>query len=118
VPPAHVWTTPDQSNLCTEYERAPIYSLTFPTREGCQKWVQERSCQPGFSCFDGCNWRGCDYGGDSMTSTLLSCSVSIAPYVHFAPGTSKPTERLDWAWMVTQFKIALRPRERQMIVVG
>jgi hypothetical protein len=53
-----------------------------------------------------------------MTSTLLSCSVSIVPYVHFEPGTSKPTERLDWAWIVTQFKIALRPRERRLIVVG
>jgi hypothetical protein len=93
-------------------------ALTFPTREGCQKWVQERSRQPGFQCFDGCNWRQCNDAGDGMDSTLLACSVSVVPYVHFEPGTSKPSHQLDWAGMVTQFKIALRPRERRLIVVG
>jgi hypothetical protein len=95
-----------------------MYSLTFPTREGCQKWVQERSCQPGFQCFDGCNWRQCNDAGDGMDSTLLACSVSVVPDVHFEPGTSKPSHQLDWAGMVTQLKITLRPRERRMIVVG
>jgi hypothetical protein len=53
-----------------------------------------------------------------MTTTLASCSISVVSHVHFEPGTSKPSERLDWAWMVAQLKVTLRPRERRMIVVG
>jgi hypothetical protein len=116
--PAPVWTTPAKSNVCTEYLREPIYSLTFPTREGCQNWVQARSCQPGFTCFDGCNWRQCNYSGDGMSSTLLACSVALVPDVPFQPGTTKPSAQLDWAWVITQLKSALRPRERHMFVVG
>jgi outer membrane protein OmpA-like peptidoglycan-associated protein len=118
-PPKPVWTTPKQSNVCTEYERPPSEALSFETRAACEKWVQERSCQPGFTCFDGCNWRTCTSGGDTTISTLLECSVALAVDLQFQANTAKlQTAEPDWTVIVAGLERALRPAERSITVLG
>lgn len=118
-PPKPVWTTPHQSNVCTQYARAPVSGPSFDTREACEKWVQERSCQPGFTCFDGCNWRTCTSGGDTTISTLVECSVALAVNLQFQANTAKlQTAEPDWAVIVAGLERALRPPERSIAVLG
>jgi hypothetical protein len=97
APPQHVWTTPEQSNVCTEYERAPLYTPTYETREACEEWVKARSCQPGFSCFDGCNWRTCTDRGDGMNTTLLGCHFGVVAHFEFQTNATKLSPEPDWA---------------------
>lgn len=118
APPKSVWTTPNQSNVCTEYARAPLNSPSFDTREACQTWVQERSCQPGFTCFDGCNWRTCTSGGDTTISTLVECSVALLVDLQFRANTAKLSAEPDWAVVVAGVERVLRPPERSIAVLG
>ena len=34
------------------------------------------SCRPNTTCFDGCNWSGCDSNGTPIPSTLAYCSMA------------------------------------------
>jgi outer membrane protein OmpA-like peptidoglycan-associated protein len=117
-PPKPVWTTPEKSNLCAEYARASLYSPSYDTREACEKWVKERSCQPGFSCFDGCNWRTCTSHGDGMIGTLLGCSFGLAVELEFQADTTKLSPEPDWTTLLTGVQRVLRAPERTMIVLG
>jgi len=118
APSRPVWTTPKSSNVCTEYARAPLYAQIYYTREECEKWVRERGCQPGYRCFDGCNWGGCMPGGDAMTSTSMMCWVAFTSDIHFEPGTSKLSRQPDWKFLVTQIQGAFRAPERHLLVLG
>jgi outer membrane protein OmpA-like peptidoglycan-associated protein len=117
-PPKLVWSTPSRSNVCTGYARAPVSGPSFDTREACEKWVQERSCQPGFTCFDGCNWRTCTSGGETTISTLVECSVALAVELKFQANTAKLSAEPDWAVIVAGIERALRPHERSITVLG
>lgn len=117
-PPKLVWSTPSKSNDCVEV-RAPVSGPSFDTREACEKWVRDRSCQPGFTCFDGCNWRTCASGGDTTISTLLECSVALAVDLQFQANTAKlQTAEPDWAVIVAGLERALRSPERSITVLG
>src|SRR5204863_6174253 len=73
-----VWTTPSDSDACTEYARrfAPEHRL-FDAKQQCDAWVKERRCRPGRVCSDGCNTVSCDGSGMKTISTIAECSVYL-----------------------------------------
>ncbi|HEX2873244.1 MAG TPA: hypothetical protein VHP33_18425 [Polyangiaceae bacterium] len=117
-PPPKVWTTPERSNVCTEYARAPAAMPTYETREACEEWVKQRSCQPGYTCYDGCNWNTCTGRGEGMISTLLGCTFGVAYDFEFQTGTTKLSSEPDWSMWVPGLQRALRVPERKMTLLG
>lgn len=117
-PPPQVWTTPENSNVCTEYQRAPVAMPTYETREACEEWVNKRFCQPGYTCYDGCNWNTCTVRGDGMITTALGCTFDVVFAFEFQPGTTKLRPEPDWATWVPGLERALRVPERNLILLG
>lgn len=113
-----VWTTPEQSNVCTEYQRAPMAMPTYETREACEEWVKKRSCQPGYTCYDGCNWNTCTVRGDGMNTTLLGCTFGVAFHFEFRAGTTKVSSETDWGTWVPALQRVLRVPERNLTMLG
>lgn len=104
--------------MCTEFARGPQSTSTFDTREACEEWVRTRYCQPGFRCFDGCNWNTCTRDGSTTISTLLGCSMTFLVNFEFQANTVKLNAEPDWAIAVAGVERALRPAERTVSVLG
>ena len=114
-----VWTTPADSDVCTEYARgsAPEFAQ-FETQQSCESWVKARRCRPGFRCFDGCNYLACYADGSDTISTLMFCAVAIRTTVEFAPKSAKLGKAPDWATLLASIQSILRVRERVLHVSG
>ncbi len=112
------WTTSKNSNECSENSAGDTsYYQHFQTREECETWVKERSCRPGFACFDGCNWGGCDGDGKGMTQTLLGCP-SLAYNFEFSPRSMDVQKEPDWAWMQEGVAEEFKAPQRRLIISG
>jgi hypothetical protein len=114
-----VWTTPADSDVCTEYapESAPGFAQ-LETQQACERWVKARRCRPGFRCFDGCNYVACNADGSDTMSTLMFCAVGVRTTVEFAPKSAKLGEAPDWGTLLQSIQSILRVRERVLHVRG
>jgi outer membrane protein OmpA-like peptidoglycan-associated protein len=118
APPSPRWTTLADSDTCAEL-KPHVYNdfATFPTRPECEAWVKNRHCRPGFHCFDGCNWRSCDYSGSSMETTFASCSPGIVQF-EFEPGQSKIGPSTNWPFVIDSITSRLRAPSRKLQLRG
>jgi|GEM_PF-6242927 len=73
-------------------------------------------CQPGYRCFDGCNWGACDPTGTFFTRTDLSCDLSFA--IRFEAGTSEPEGSSLSPHLHDSLKKRLRNPQRRLRLVG
>jgi outer membrane protein OmpA-like peptidoglycan-associated protein len=87
---------------------APTASTSVP--------APQRLCQPGYRCFDGCNWRWCDSTGSHFTQTDLSCSLVYA--IRFQRGTSEPVDLSLSPAMRDPLKRRLQNPQRRLRLVG
>ena len=91
---------------------------TYETREACEEWVKNRFCQPGYVCFDGCNWNTCTRRGDGMITTLIGCTFGVAYDFEFRAGTTKLNPEPDWDMWVTGLQRVLRAPQRKLTMLG
>lgn len=112
------WTTLSNSDTCVELEpRKYSEFATFPSQAECEAWVRERACRPGFSCFDGCNWRSCDARGFGIEETLAACPPGIVIF-QFDRAATKYRDSVDWAWIRDSIKERIQAPERKLLIRG
>jgi hypothetical protein len=118
APPSPRWTTLADSDTCVELQPR-VYNdfATFPTQPECEAWVKKRHCRPGFHCFDGCNWRSCDYSGFAIEQTYAACSPGVVQFV-FEPGESKPGPSTNWPAVIDMITSRLRAPSRKLQLRG
>lgn len=114
-----VWTTPSESDTCTEYVRrvAPAFSQ-FETKQQCEEWVKQRRCKPGLSCYDGCNRVSCDGTGMRMLSTLKRCMVVVSGDIEFRAKTTEPTTEPEWDEVAHRIERVFRVPERVLKITA
>ncbi len=113
-----LWTTAPYSNVCSDDVGGDARDYRkFATRDECEVWVKERSCRPGYACFDGCNWRHCSWDGESIEMTYAAC-VSWLYNFEFSPGSQRLSNEPEWSWMEPGIARELKAPQRRLVISG
>src|SRR5207244_4819571 len=114
-----VWTTPSDSDACTEYARrfAPEHRL-FEAKQQCEAWVKERRCRPGRICSDGCNTLSCDGNGMKTIATMAECSVYLGEGLEYRAKSTRPIQPPDWERIMRAIASAFRAPTRRLKITG
>ncbi len=116
-----VWTTEPEQDTCQQFpaSEAPPHSQ-FDTRSDCEAWVAERTCRPGFGCFDGCNTISCDPTGMHLRTTLVDCRLSMLETIEFRFASLVPKDSPPPQLAAIQATLArvLEVPARKVILIG